>query len=379
VAIEYQHARFIILILYLAGLSKPLKILVAPLNWGLGHATRCIPVIRALLLKNVEVILGGSGISGQLLRNQFPHLPYEEIPGYQVTYSKKLPMAVAMLGQAPGILQAIQQEKKWLDEKLKKESIDIVISDHRYGLYHKNTYSVFMAHQLFISSGSKRILEPLLWKVNKAYIENFNHCWIPDVPGEPNAAGKLAHQSPLPFPHHFIGWLSQLAPMPKTTRIYQASFILSGLEPLRTEFENILIEQFHQLPPGKYALVRGTDAPLERHVPDFVDLFHLAHTTQIEKLVQTSEILVSRAGYSSIMDYLLAGAQALLIPTPGQTEQEYLAQYHKDSGNFYSTPQTNLQLAKALSQAHEYRPQPPLLPQPHLLENAVQALLNYNN
>jgi UDP-N-acetylglucosamine transferase subunit ALG13 len=358
-------------------LSKPLKILVAPLDWGLGHATRCIPIVQTLLNKNVEVILGGSGISGMLLRNQFPQLRYEEIPGYQVTYSKKLPMAVAMLGQAPGILQSIRQEKKWLEELQKKIPLDIVISDHRYGLYHKNIYSVFMAHQLFISSGNNALLEPLLWKVNKSYIEKFNHCWIPDIPGEHNAAGKLAHKLPLPFPHHFIGWLSQLKYVEKSTPIYQAGFILSGLEPLRTELEHILIGQMNQLPPGKYILIRGTDTPLAEEVPDFVDIIHLANASQIEKVVQTSGLVVSRAGYTSIMDYLVTGTQALLIPTPGQTEQEYLAQYHLALGNFYSTPQNNLQLNAAMHQALAY--QPTNTPPPYLLENAVNDLINYNN
>ena len=85
------------------------KILVAPLDWGLGHATRCVPVIKQLLEKDFEVLLGGSGISGQLLQMEFPQLHYEEIPGYDVTYSTRLPMSIAMLRQAPGILRSIQQ------------------------------------------------------------------------------------------------------------------------------------------------------------------------------------------------------------------------------------------------------------------------------
>src|SRR5687768_4415768 len=175
------------------------KILIAPLDWGLGHAARCVPIIDQLLKKNVEVILGGSGLSGKLLQLEFPSLPYHEIPGYEVTYSSKSLMAVTMLRQAPGILKAIQQEKKWLEEFLQTNPVNAVISDHRYGLHNKKTRCIFVAHQLFISSGSHDLLEPVLWKVNKAYIENFDECWIPDLPGEMNASGKLSHKSTITF------------------------------------------------------------------------------------------------------------------------------------------------------------------------------------
>src|SRR5688572_23993224 len=188
------------------------KILVAPLDWGLGHAARCIPIIRKLLDKNVQVHLGGSGKSGNFLQGEFPHLPYAEIPGYEVSYSTRVPMAVAMLRQAPAILKAIQQERKWLVESMEKEKWDAVISDHRYGLHHPDTFSVFMAHQLFISSGNQDILEPVLWKINKSYISQFHHCWIPDLSGEPNASGKLSHKQEIPFPHSFVGLLSRLQP-----------------------------------------------------------------------------------------------------------------------------------------------------------------------
>src|ERR1700741_3859547 len=107
-------------------------------------------------------------------------------------------MAVSMLRQAPGILKAIQQEKKWLEEFIRIHPVDVVISDHRYGLYNKNVHCIFMAHQLFISSGNNDLLEPVLWKINRSYIEHFDECWIPDLPGEPNASGKLSHKITIP-------------------------------------------------------------------------------------------------------------------------------------------------------------------------------------
>ncbi len=358
-------------------MASPKKILVAPLDWGLGHAARCIPLIRNLLEKKMEVVLGGSGISGQLLQLEFPDLPYEEIPGYEVSYSSKLPMAITMLRQAPGILRSIQQEKKWIDEKLSKEKIDIVVSDHRYGLHNKKAYCIFMGHQLFISSGNNDLLDPVLWKVNRSYIENFDCCWIPDLPGEPNASGKLSHKTELSFPHFFIGLLSRLQPGPsniKKPKHYKAAFILSGLEPLRTDLENKIIDQSDQLPPGKYVLLRGSRENMKRSIPDHFEVIDLAGSDVSQKIIAASELVVSRSGYSSIMDYMVTGTRALLIPTPGQTEQEYLAGFHHQANHFYSVLQDQLDLRRDLPLALTYHPE--LINNVNLLETAIEALIN---
>src|SRR5690349_18070561 len=118
------------------------KILIAPLDWGLGHASRCIPVVKKMLEKGIEVEIGGSGKSGKFFSAEFPQLVYHEIPGYEVTYSSRMPMAVTMLRQAPSILKAIQQERKWLEENVPIHQWDALIADHRYGLHHPEPYCV---------------------------------------------------------------------------------------------------------------------------------------------------------------------------------------------------------------------------------------------
>ncbi len=349
-----------------------MKILVAPLDWGLGHAARCVPLIHSLIKHGYNIVLGGSGLSGKLLQLEFPTLPYLEIPGYDITYSSKLPMSIAMLRQAPGILRSIQNEKKWLEQKMEVEKFDVVISDHRYGLYNKNVFSVFMGHQLFISSGSSDLLEPMLWKVNKSYIENFNLCWIPDLPGDENASGKLSHKNLIPFPHNYIGLLSRLSPGMNEEKIYKAAFILSGLEPLRTELENILIQQSYDLEEGRYILIRGTDQPIQKTPPNNMEVIDLADSKKMGEVIKQSEIMVSRAGYSSIMDYLVTVSRAILIPTPGQTEQEYLAKYHYESGNFYRVEQSKLDLKNDLKLGFTFSPQ--LSNDAGLLEKAIKEL-----
>lgn len=352
------------------------KILVAPLDWGLGHAARCVPIIHQLLKKNIEVVLGGSGLSGKLLQMEFPSLPYHEIPGYEVTYSSKSSMAVTMLRQAPGILKTIQREKKWLEEFLQSHQVDVVLSDHRYGLHNKKAKCIFIAHQLFISSGSNDLLEPVLWKVNKSYIENFDECWIPDLPGEMNASGKLSHKSTIPFPHQFIGLLSRLQPAANIEKIYTAAFILSGLEPLRTDFEHLIIDQVAEM-DGKFVLVRGTENNLRKDPPSHLEVVHMANSTLADKLIHQSEIIISRSGYSSIMDCLVTQTRAFLIPTPGQTEQEYLAKYHLEVGNFYSVAQGEFNLNDQLKLALSYTPQ--FANEPSLLEGALDKLIAQRN
>lgn len=346
--------------------------MIAPLDWGLGHAARCVPVIHALLKHGYRVILGGSGLSGKLLQMEFPSLPYLEIPGYDVSYSSKLPMAIAMLRQAPGILRAIQNEKKWLEQKIDSENIDMVVSDHRYGLYSKNIYSVFMGHQLFISSGNSELLEPMLWKVNKSYIENFDRCWIPDLPGEENASGKLSHKNLIPFPHEYIGLLSRFNSNKEFEKKYKTSFILSGLEPLRTDLENLLIQQSYDLEEGNYMLIRGTNQPIQKTPPDNMQVLDLVDSKKLEEIVYQSEMIVGRAGYSSIMDYLITGSRAMLIPTPGQTEQEYLSKYHYESGNFYRVEQASLNLKNDLKLGYTFTPQ--FSNDETLLDKAIQQL-----
>jgi len=359
------------------------KILIAPLDWGLGHAARCVPIIDQLLKKNVEVILGGSGLSGKLLQLEFPSLPYHEIPGYEVTYSSKSSMAVTMLRQAPGILKAIQQEKKWLEEFLQTNPVNAVISDHRYGLHNKKAKCIFIAHQLFISSGSNDLLEPVLWKVNKSYIENFDECWIPDLPGEMNASGKLSHKSTITFPHQFIGLLSRLKPQPDAEKKYKAAFVLSGLEPLRTDFENLIIDQVGEMDAsptgsqGKFILIRGTENNLKKDPPSSIQIVDMANSTVTGELIHQSEIVISRSGYSSIMDYLVTRTKAFLVPTPGQTEQEYLAKYHLEAGNFYSVPQSEFNLKDQLKLALSYSPQ--FSNEPGLLETTIDNLLSLRN
>ncbi|HVF97179.1 MAG TPA: hypothetical protein VM871_07665, partial [Flavisolibacter sp.] len=190
--------------------GQSLKVLVAPLDWGLGHATRCIPVIHQLLEHGCEVMLAAEGKTAILLQQEFPLIQLLHLPGYGIEYaSSEWGLAAKIVAQIPKLLAAIKQEHTWLKKVVEEEKIDAVISDNRYGLYHAGIHTVFLTHQLRIKAPVS-IAEDFLQETVYNYIENFSECWVPDAAGENNLAGDLSHPSELPtVPLHYVGTLSR--------------------------------------------------------------------------------------------------------------------------------------------------------------------------
>src|SRR4026207_989463 len=185
------------------------KLLVAPLDWGLGHATRCVPVIRDLLSIGSEVWLAGEGAQEKLLREEFSSLSFLPLKGYRIKYAKA-GLTSKLLLQIPSILRSIKEENKWLKEQIIKYRFDAVVSDNRYGLHHEKVFSVLITHQLCIKSSLGKWSEGFLQKWNYKLIDRFNECWIPDVEGVNNLAGELSHPSKFPgIPVKYIGPLSR--------------------------------------------------------------------------------------------------------------------------------------------------------------------------
>ncbi len=192
-----------------------LKVLVAPLDWGLGHATRCIPIIKELTNQGCTVIVAAGGAQKAVLQEEFPDLSFVEIPGFWVKYGKNRAFTLLkIIFTIPKILIGIKRENEWLRRFAGREGLDLVISDNRYGLYGAGVFSVFMTHQLAIRSSFGGVADGLLQRLNYAYIRRFSVCWVPDVAlGAESLAGKLSH--PLRMPDitvRYIGWLSRLEP-----------------------------------------------------------------------------------------------------------------------------------------------------------------------
>lgn len=331
------------------------RILVAPLNWGLGHATRCIPIINELLLQNIEIVIASDGRSHQLLQKEFPGLTHLPLPGYSVSYQKNGSIILQMMMQVPKILRAIDRENKLLKRIVKEYKIDAVISDNRFGLWTKDIPCVFITHQLFIKIPKQiSFLEPIINFINHRYISKFAQCWIPDFEGEENLSGKLSHGKFLPRKTFFVGPLSRLKKENVVEKKHDLLVVLSGPEPQRTIFEKIILAQINDL-NLKILIVRGvTEHSEKKQINPNVEMISYLGTKELNEAMNQSELLLSRSGYSTIMDLAVLGKKAIFVPTPGQPEQEYLAEKLKRKKIFYSEKQNEFDLKKALEESRDY-------------------------
>ena len=310
------------------------KIIVAPLNWGLGHATRCIPIINGLIKANYEPIIASDGNALLLLQKEFPNLKSLELPSYNIKYSKSgKNLKFKLLLSVPTVIAAVKKEHKILALFVKKENVSGIISDNRFGAYNTTIPSVYLTHQLNVLSGNTTGITS---KTHQKIIRNFDECWVPDFEGEHNYSGELSHLEASDLPIKYIGILSRLQPIKCEIR-NDLLVLLSGPEPQRTLLENNLLEALKNY-SGKVLFVRGTlnnKIKLEVLNPSAgwagnIEVIDYLLTSELEKAISESETVIARSGYSTIMDLAFLGKKAFFIPTPGQFEQEYLAKLMKD-------------------------------------------------
>ncbi len=328
------------------------RVVVAPLDWGLGHATRCIPIIETLQKKSCEVFIASSGSALALLRKELPGLKYFELAPYNVRYSKRTPIILSILFQIPKILKTIAREKAQLEKIIDEHKIDLVISDNRYGCRSEKIPSIFIGHQLNIQlPGGLKWLKTLVNYFHHRSIRKFTQCWIPDQPGELNLTGKLSNR--LSFPAQYIGILSRFRKTNAELK-YDLAVILSGPEPQRTILEEIIRKQIHKQ-NLKVVLVRGViENETSWKQEGNVSVVNYLQSNELADILNQSKLIIARSGYSTIMDLAKLGKKAIFIPTHGQTEQEYLAMRLIHNGICYSVNQQNFDLASALTAADNF-------------------------
>jgi uncharacterized protein (TIGR00661 family) len=321
------------------------------MNWGLGHATRCIPVIRALRSRGCEVILAADGHALKLLRSEFPSLQYVRLSGYDIRYWWSGNAVIQILLQLPKLFFSFYQEKKWLKRFVIDENIDVVISDNRYGLTCKTTQCIFITHQICIQLPKPlKGMEKFLYHLNKRFIGKFDECWIPDFEGDKNLSGDLSHKFSLPGNTFFIGPLSRFS-FEERNKECDLLMVISGPESQRTKFENLLAKQAKKL-SLKILLVRGVPGNNRyRKVTENFSMVDFLNAKELNDAFLTSKMIIARSGYSTIMDLMATQSKAVLIPTPGQTEQEYLAGFFTDKHIFYSEEQDHFNLSSAMEKA----------------------------
>jgi UDP-N-acetylglucosamine transferase subunit ALG13 len=286
-----------------------------------------------------------------LLTKEFPQLKLIPLKGYRIRYPKKGALFIpTILMQVPKIIRSIRNEHHWLDQQLDTNHWDLIISDNRYGLYTTRTRTVFITHQLGIISGFGKLGDVLLRTMLYRWINRFNTCWIPDAAGDVNIAGKLSH--PLTMPNHyaFIGPLSRLNKA-KPLADDRLLVLLSGPEPQRTILEKKLIYQLSNT-DETVVFVRGLPygAPLMQNRGRIRFENHL-DAKGLSELLSNAKAVICRSGYSSVMDLLKLKKRALLIPTPGQTEQVYLAKHLGALHWFVVQEQAQLDLEKGIAAA----------------------------
>ena len=301
------------------------NILVAPLNWGIGHATRCIPIINKLIELSFNPIIASDGNALKLLQKEFPKLKCIELPSYNIHYPKNgLFFKWKIISLAPKISRAIKEERKIIENLIYSENLDGIISDNRLGVRSTKIPSVFISHQLNVLSGRTTFLSSFF---HQKQINKFDECWVPDDKSM-SLAYKLSHSKKVKR-QQFIGLLSRFKKQNLPIK-YDLLIVLSGVEPSRTKLEKKLLSALKRY-KGKVLFVKGVISEIqETSTQKNITFYNFLLSNELETAMNQSKIVLSRSGYSSIMDLAVLEKKAFFIPTEGQYEQEYLAKHLKE-------------------------------------------------
>jgi uncharacterized protein (TIGR00661 family) len=298
------------------------NILVAPLNWGLGHATRCIPIINILKKEDYSPIIASDGKALDLLRKEFPNLEYYELPSLKIKYSKRgIWIKLGLLFQGYKLYKSIRQEQNFIKSLVRQKDINGIISDNRLGMFHPDIPSAVITHQLKVFSGGTTWLTS---KLHRYFISKYDECWVPDNKKKPHLSGRLGHVNKTSLNLKYIGLLSRF--QLKSVKLkYDVLILISGPESQRQIFENIMLDEFKTY-KGKAVLVRGKveDEQKEYYKKD-IKVINYLKSKELETLIQESEVIIARSGYTTLMDMAKLNKKAFFIPTPKQSEQQYLA------------------------------------------------------
>ncbi len=326
-------------------MAKPNTVLICPQHWGLGHVTRTIPVIHYFLRKEYKVILASSGAGTDLLRREFPELKVFDLPDYNILYPYKS-MVINIALQFIKMNIAIYKEHFAIKKICKDQQVNLLITDARLGASQKSIPSVIIAHHLHFNLGYK-LIEWICDTWMKCFYLTFDQLWIPDVEGQDNLSGDLSHLYKS-RKKYFIGILSRFKKL-NIPEKYDYAIMLSGPEPQRTMLEEIILNQLDTLMPGKIILIRGLENGKDLSIyseryKSHLEIRNLVLGAELNEIMCASKCIICRSGYSTLLDLTVIRKPALLIPTPGQPEQEYLSDELERKKLFHSVAQDELNL-----------------------------------
>lgn len=336
---------------FLHALGKNKKILICPLNWGMGHATRCIPIATHLIAKGHTVAFASDGAPLELLKKEFPQLQHFNLASYKISYPTK--NIIINVGRKIGsFIKAVRIEHQQVENIVNTEQFDIVISDNRFGCHAKKSYNIFITHQINLLSSSG-LLDPTIRRLNQSFINKFDECWIPDFPEFPGLSGILGHQHRGIINYQYIGPITRMQNFDLPIK-YEVTAILSGPEPQRSIFEKEVLKELNSI-QAPTAMVSGV---ISDQAPDYttstMDHFSYLTSQKINELICSSKYILFRGGYTSVMDLAKLGKKGICVPTPGQTEQEYLTKIYEENHYFPRYEQGKLNLKEALQKIDQY-------------------------
>jgi UDP:flavonoid glycosyltransferase YjiC (YdhE family) len=307
-----------------------------------------------------RVVIAADGRPFEFLRKEFPECSMVRFPGTRITYQKTRFLAFKLMLQVPAFLFGIRREHNFLKKLILAEKPSVIVSDNRYGAWSKSVRSIFITHQLRIILPQKlKFSEALLNRISRDMIRKFSECWIPDFEFHNGLAGKLSHPG-MTLPNmQYIGTLSRFSTEKRFSDagimpVCDLLVMLSGPEPQRTVFEGMIINMI--IDSGlKAIVVRGkTEEITVDDAGANVRVYSHLPTAELRKAILQSHLVICRSGYSSIMDLVTLGKQAIFVPTPGQTEQEYLATYLKEKKIFFSMAQDKFDLLYAIEMSRNF-------------------------
>ena len=296
-------------------------------------------------------MIAAEGATAALLTEEFPELEFLPLMGYRVKYSrKKILLPWKILTQFPKIIFTIYKEHQWLKNHVKKYRIDAVISDNRFGLYSDTIPSIYITHQLLIKTGNS-FTEKIAQQIHYRFIKKYKECWVPDFK-ENGLSGELSHPKNIPGNTKYIGCLSRFETENDLEKKYDLLICISGPEPQRTIFEEQLLNDL-KIYKGTVLFIRGLPESNKQVISNTANVEFKNHLSgkKLNIAILQSDMIVSRCGYTTVMDLVKLNKKAILVPTPGQTEQDYLALYLKEKKMFFTVQQKKFILEDVLQQA----------------------------
>ena len=298
------------------------------------------------------VIIATEGRAEALLKSEFKDLEFITFPDYGIRYSKYFSPVTSLFLQLPKLISGIFRENRRLRKIIKGFRIDIVISDNRYGLFSNKVSTVLITHQILIKPPSwLKFFDIWMWWIVTGWAQKFTYTWVPDRQYEPYLSGDLSHKYPLPENGKYIGLLAAVTD--EKPEICDLLILISGPEPTRTEFEQIVLNQLKNLVNIKTVVLMGKPEGETEQSGPYTIFPHLSRK-RISALIKGADLIIARPGYTTVMEVAVMGKKVLWVPTPGQTEQEYLCRYFAEKGMYRYTQQKKLDLSYSISDQSTY-------------------------